>query len=92
MSNNFMRTLLYFIILAATNLPALAQPASIDLPPDLARVLRDYEAAWTAHDPSALAPTNALISELFCCGGSTGSVVGDAAFQYSRHEARPYCP
>ncbi len=55
MSNSFMPTILLFLILLATTLPALAQPASIDLPPDLDRVLRDYEAAWTARDPAALA-------------------------------------
>ncbi len=47
--------ILHSILLLATTLPALAQPASVDLPPDLDRVLRDYEAAWTARDPSALA-------------------------------------
>jgi ketosteroid isomerase-like protein len=35
-------------------LPAIAEP-SITLPTDLARVLRDYEAAWTARDAAALA-------------------------------------
>jgi ketosteroid isomerase-like protein len=28
---------------------------SVQLPPDLDRVLRDYETAWRAHDPDALA-------------------------------------
>jgi ketosteroid isomerase-like protein len=28
---------------------------SVELPPDLARVLRDYEAAWSKRDPKALA-------------------------------------
>lgn len=36
--------------------PALAQPLpSVTLPPDLDRVLRDYERAWVAKDPEALA-------------------------------------
>jgi ketosteroid isomerase-like protein len=32
-----------------------AASASIELPPELARVLRDYEAAWQAHDAAGLA-------------------------------------
>ncbi|MEZ4701142.1 MAG: SgcJ/EcaC family oxidoreductase [Rhodothermales bacterium] len=43
------------ILLSVLSFPALAQPASVDLPPELDRVLRDYEAAWTARDPAALA-------------------------------------
>src|SRR5712692_196215 len=34
---------------AVTSLP------SVTLPPELDRVLRDYERAWQAHDPAALA-------------------------------------
>lgn len=34
--------------------PTTAEP-SITLPPDLARVLRDYEAAWSARDAARLA-------------------------------------
>ncbi|MEM7049198.1 MAG: nuclear transport factor 2 family protein [Acidobacteriota bacterium] len=30
-------------------------PATVDLPPELARVLTDYEAAWRARDPQGLA-------------------------------------
>jgi ketosteroid isomerase-like protein len=30
-------------------------PPSVALPADLARVLKDYESAWTARDPAALA-------------------------------------
>lgn len=51
------RTLLTTALLSAV-LPALAEepaPSSMTLPPELARVLTDYEAAWRAHDPSALA-------------------------------------
>ena len=38
--------------------PPIAPPAiqpSVTLPPDLARVLTDYEKAWSAKDPAALA-------------------------------------
>jgi ketosteroid isomerase-like protein len=35
--------------------PATKQPPSVKLPPDLARVLTDYEAAWRSHDAEALA-------------------------------------
>ena len=35
--------------------PAAAAHASVTLPPALDRVLRDYERAWTARDPDALA-------------------------------------
>ena len=34
---------------------AQALPPSVTLPPDLDRVLRDYETAWAARDPAALA-------------------------------------
>lgn len=40
------------LLLAAT---LSAQPASVDLPPALDRVLRDYEKFWTAKDPAGLA-------------------------------------
>jgi len=35
--------------------PAVAQEPSVALPPDLARVLTDYEAAWRSRDAAALA-------------------------------------
>lgn len=38
----------------AQSSPAPA-PASVALPPELERVLRDYEKAWTANDPAAVA-------------------------------------
>jgi ketosteroid isomerase-like protein len=44
--------------LAAQNAPAAAAPAplpSVTLPPELDRVLRDYERAWRAGDAAALA-------------------------------------
>lgn len=37
-----------------TSSPAPAPP-SVELPPELARVLRDYERAWQARDPATLA-------------------------------------
>ena len=40
------------LFLAVT--PAPAQPAAVSLPPELARVLRDYEAAWCVGDGAAL--------------------------------------
>lgn len=48
-----------FVLLAGTALVAQAPdaglPPSIDLPSDLVRVLRDYEAAWSKRDAPALA-------------------------------------
>ena len=48
--------LLAFLLSASTAL-ALKSPrlASVELPPGLRRVLTDYENAWTAKDPAALA-------------------------------------
>lgn len=34
--------------------PAVAQQSSVQLPPELARVLTDYEAAWRSRDAAAL--------------------------------------
>jgi ketosteroid isomerase-like protein len=39
----------------AAQAPDAALPASVDLPPEFARVLRDYEAAWSRRDAPALA-------------------------------------
>lgn len=53
-----MRTLLIAPLLAAAiaAFPAFAQPLpSVVLPPDIDRVLKDYEKAWSANDASALA-------------------------------------
>ena len=57
-----MRKLIHAMILmllstaaaAAQQTPAQQLP-SVKLPPELERVLRDYEAAWSARDPAALA-------------------------------------
>ena len=57
-----MRSLLLrimLLVLAGTSIaaqqPAESQPASIRLPPSLARVLTDYERGWKAGDAAALA-------------------------------------
>lgn len=56
-----MRRLLVLLALTGTALagaaqaPAAAPLASVELPEELARVLRDYEAAWRAGRPSELA-------------------------------------
>ena len=53
--------LLSLMLLTLGSVPALGQPAPqsadalIVLPPELARVLTDYEADWTAGDAAALA-------------------------------------
>lgn len=51
-----MRSLIAVLVLALA-FPLLAQDPlpSIKLKPELARVLRDYETAWQAKDPAALA-------------------------------------
>ncbi len=45
---------LLLVLTLASGLAAQALP-SVALPPELDRVLRDYERAWTAKDPEALA-------------------------------------
>ncbi len=44
-------------VLGAASLALADEPAppTVPLPPDVARVLTDYEAAWRAHDAAALA-------------------------------------
>lgn len=49
-----LRLTAWFVFVAAA-LSSSAQQPSIELPPPLDRVLRDYERAWQAHDPDALA-------------------------------------
>jgi ketosteroid isomerase-like protein len=39
----------------AAQAPDVPPPPTVELPPELARVLRDYEAAWTRRDAAALA-------------------------------------
>ena len=56
---NAVRTLLIMTFLVATSAAgqqaAPAPEPSVSLPPELARVLTDYEAAWSKRDPAALA-------------------------------------
>lgn len=56
---NALKTLLVVTLLIATSAAgqqAAAPPEpSVSLPPELARVLTDYEAAWSKKDPAALA-------------------------------------
>ena len=42
-------------VASSASASATPLPASVELPADLARVLRDYEKAWTAGDTAALA-------------------------------------
>ena len=49
------RALLLAVALVALGADAAPQPASVALPPELARVLTDYEAAWQAKSANALA-------------------------------------
>ena len=56
---NAVRALLIMTLLMATSAAgqqaAPAPEPSVSLPPELARVLTDYEAAWSKRDPAALA-------------------------------------
>lgn len=77
------RMLLIMTLLVATSAtgqqetPA-AEP-SVSLPPDLARVLTDYEAAWSKKDPSALA--GLFAEDGFVLPGGSPPVRGRAAIQ-----------
>jgi ketosteroid isomerase-like protein len=44
-----------FLILLVSSPPLSAQQPGVTLPAELARVLTDYEKAWSARDPAALA-------------------------------------
>lgn len=78
----FRRLALCLVLCAASasaqDLPAVSEP-SIELPPALARVLRDYERAWTAKDAAALARLFAEDGYVLPNGGIT--VKGRAAIQ-----------
>jgi ketosteroid isomerase-like protein len=78
------------LILCATALAGLAlavapapgagpAPASVALPPELARVLRDYEKAWRARDAAALA--RLFAEDGFVLSSGTGPVRGRAAIE-----------
>lgn len=51
----FRRLLIAFVLLVAPAAGQDAVPPSIELPPELDRVLRDYEKAWSSKDAVALA-------------------------------------
>ena len=50
-----MRSLLLIAISTGVGLAQTASQPSVTLPPELARVLTDYETAWRAKDSAALA-------------------------------------
>ena len=54
-----MRSLVFLAVLLASDARPVSPP-SVSLPPELARVLTDYEAAWSARDAAAL---SALFAE-----------------------------
>jgi hypothetical protein len=90
------RALLLLIFLAAASAAGQQQtPAgepSVKLPPDLARVLTDYEAAWSKRDPAALAGLFAEDGFVLPNGGTP--VRGRAAIQkqhYTGTEGRSRC-
>ena len=64
-----------------------AEVPSVDLPPELARVLRDYEAGWQKGDAAALA--NLFTEDGFVLGQGRTPVKGRAAIQklYTRSGA-----
>ena len=63
----------------ATRAAAHAAMPSVELPPDLARVLTDYEAAWRSYDAAALA---ALFAEDgFVLSDGAAPVRGQAAIE-----------
>jgi ketosteroid isomerase-like protein len=67
---------------AAVAAPARAadpQPPSITLPPELARVLADYEAAWRARDAKALA--SLFAEDGFVLSTGSPAVRGRAAIE-----------
>ncbi|HTD52714.1 MAG TPA: nuclear transport factor 2 family protein [Thermoanaerobaculia bacterium] len=69
---------------AAAQHPAETPPAplpSVKLPPDLARVLTDYEAGWRAGDGAALA--RLFAEDGFVLGNGAPPVRGRAAIQQS---------
>jgi ketosteroid isomerase-like protein len=74
-----MRALLALVVILSAALPVSAAPADVVLPPELARVLRDYEAAWQARDAKALA---ALFAEDgFVLSSGTPPVQGRKAIE-----------
>jgi ketosteroid isomerase-like protein len=81
------RTLLLLTLLASPSAIGQTPPAepSVTLPPELARVLTDYEAAWSKKDPAALA--NLFAEDGFVLPNGSPPVRGRAAIQkfYTGH-------
>jgi ketosteroid isomerase-like protein len=81
------RTWIVFLVLALTHLPrgaAAQSPApsaqpSVALPAELARVLTDYEKAWSAKDAAALA--RLFAEDGFVMGSGSPPVRGRAAIE-----------
>jgi len=75
------------ILLAASGLAfsQAAPPAPVPLPPDLDRVLRDYESAWQRRDAAALA--NLFVEDGFVLAQGRSPVRGRAAIQAAYAQA-----
>ena len=74
------------LAVSLTTAPALAQApppdaaiVAVSLPPDLDRVLRDYERAWTARDPEAL--SRLFVEDGFVLANGRPPVRGRAAIR-----------
>jgi ketosteroid isomerase-like protein len=87
MSRASRRVALVVLLAAVASAPARAadpQPPSVSLPPELARVLTDYEAAWRARDAKALA--SLFAEDGFVLSTGSQAVRGRAAIE--KHYAR----
>jgi ketosteroid isomerase-like protein len=75
--------LLMMIVVLSFAVPAVAQTAmpSVNLPPELDRVLRDYEKAWQSSDEAALAKL--FTEDGFVLSNGKPAVRGQAAIQSS---------
>jgi ketosteroid isomerase-like protein len=73
-----MRALAFALLLFAA-LPVFAEPADVVLPPELARVLRDYEQAWQQRDAKALA--SLFAEDGFVLSSGTPPVQGRKAIE-----------
>jgi ketosteroid isomerase-like protein len=75
-----MKSIILGLVIAASG---LAQEPTVKLPPELARVLIDYESAWRKKDAAALA--NLFAEDGFVLSSGSPMVRGRAAIQ--RHYA-----